>query len=269
MTQFHVGTAGWDYKDWVGPFYPKKLEKYLFLQHYAKYFDIVEVNSSFYSPPSLEMTENWKSRVNDSFRFCFKVWQNISHQGNNLQLELDIDHYIQNIKPLKDRIDLLILQFPPWFKSSEKHEQYLNVILNNFPKDYKIAIEFRDNSWFENSKLKFLKSRKNIILITSYLQSLKPFYPSDQEIYYIRLIGDRELNTFNKVQKNRTESMEHLFSNIKELQKRPDVREIFIIINNHFSGFAPETANQIKKGLNLPVKNFSRQVKLSDYINKK
>jgi len=269
MTHFHVGTAGWDYKDWLGPFYPKKLAKYLFLQHYAKYFDFVEVNSSFYSPPSLEMTENWNSRVSDSFRFCLKVWQNISHQSNNPQLEIDIDHYMQNIKPLKDRIDLLILQFPPWFTYSETHEQHLKVILNTFPKDYNIAVEFRDNSWFEQSKLKFLNSYKNIIVVTSYLQNLNPFYPSNQEIYYIRLIGDRELNTFNKVQKNRKESMEHLYANIKELQKSPDVREIFIIVNNHFSGFAPETANQIKKDLNLPVKNFSHQVKLFDYMNKK
>ncbi|TFG21996.1 MAG: DUF72 domain-containing protein, partial [Promethearchaeota archaeon] len=151
----------------------------------------------------------------------------------------------------------------------EKHEQHLKVILNNFPKDYKIAVEFRDNSWFEKSELTFLKSNNNIIMVTSYLQNLKPFYPSNQETYYIRLIGDRELNTFNKVQKNRTESMEHLYTNIKELQKRLDVREIFIIVNNHFSGFAPETVNQIKKELNLPVKNFSHQLKLFDYVNRK
>lgn len=269
MIQFHVGTAGWDYKDWVGPFYPKKLERYVFLQHYAKYFDIIEVNSSFYTPPSLEMTKNWKSRVNDSFRFCLKVWQNISHQSNNPQLELDIDRYIQNIKPLKEIISMLILQFPPWFTCSEEHEQHLKLILNNFPKGYKIAIEFRDNSWFEKSKLKFLNSNKNIIVVTSYLQNIKPFYPSNQEIYYIRLIGDRELNTFNKVQKNRTESLEHLYTNIKELQKRPNVQEIFIIVNNHFSGFAPETANQIKKTLNLSFKNFSHQVKLSNFLNDK
>ena len=269
MTQIHVGTAGWDYNDWIGPFYPKKLEKYQFLSHYAKYFDIIEVNSSFYTPPSLEMTENWKSRVSDSFRFCLKVWKNISHQSNNLQLELDIDRYVQNIKPLKDRIDLLILQFPPWFTCTEKHEQHLKVILNNFPTDYTIAVEFRDNSWFENSKLKFLQSHKKTIMVTSYLQNLKPYYPLNQNFYYIRLIGNRELKIFNKVQKGQIESMEHLYANIKEIKKKPNVREIFIIVNNHFSGFAPETANQIKKELNLPVKNFSHQVKISDYINKK
>ena len=269
MIQFHVGTAGWDYKDWVGPFYPKKLEKYQFLPHYAKYFDVIEVNSSFYSPPSLEMTENWKSRVGDSFRFCLKVWQNISHQINNPELELDIDRFIQNIKPLIDKISLLLLQFPPWFTRSEKHEQYLKVILNNFPKDYTIGLEFRDNSWFEESKLKFLKSNKNTILITPYLQNVKPFYLSTQEIYYIRLIGDRTLKKFNKVQNNRRKSLEHLYTNIKMLQKKPEVREIFIIVNNHFSGFTPETVNQIKKELNLPVKNFSHQVKLSDYMDKK
>ena len=269
MINFYVGTAGWDYNDWAGPFYPPKLEKYLYLPYYAKYFDTIEVNSSFYSLPTPEMTESWNSRVSNSFRFTLKVWQNITHKIENPQIEIDIDNFINNIKPLKDKISVLILQFPPWFKYSEKHENHLNMILNIFPKDYQLAVELRDNSWFEEGGFEFLKRHKNSFLVTSYLQKVVPFFPSNQKLYYVRLIGDRELNKFNRVQRSQKELMDHLYTNIEQLQKNSNIHEIFIIVNNHFSGFAPETANQIKKDLNLTVKNFSHQVRISEFLNKK
>ena len=269
MIKFYIGTAGWDYHDWVGPFYPPKFEKYRYLPYYTNYFDIVEVNSSFYSLPTPEITEGWNSRVTDSFRFTLKVWQDITHKIENPQIEVDIDNFVGNIKPLRDKISLLILQFPPWFKRSEKHENHLKFILNTFPKGYKLAVELRDNSWFEKDGADFIEVHKNFLLITTYLQNVKPYFPLNQETYYIRLIGDRELNSFDRVQRSQKESMDHLYTNIKQLQKKPNVHEIFIIVNNHFSGFAPETANQIKKDLNLPVKNFSHQVKLTEFLNKK
>ena len=269
MMKIYVGTAGWDYNDWVGPFYPPKLEKYRYLPYYAKYFDIIEINSSFYSLPTLEMAESWNSRVNESFRFTLKVWQNITHKIENPQIDVDIDNFLVNIEPLKDKISLLILQFPPWFKHSEKHESHLKFILNGFPKDYQLAVELRDNSWFEKDGSEFIESNKKCFFITSYLQNLKPYYPLNQEVYYIRLIGDRELSKFNQIQRDQKQSIDHLYSNINQLQKKSNIHEIFIIVNNHFSGFAPETANQIKKDLNLSVKNFSHQAKISEYLNKK
>jgi uncharacterized protein YecE (DUF72 family) len=266
--EIYVGTAGWDYHDWIGPFYPPKLEKYRYLPYYAEYFGIIEVNSSFYSLPSLEMTESWNSRVSDSFRFTLKVWQNITHKLENPQIEVDIDNFVANIKPLKDKISLLILQFPPWFRQSEKHVNHLKYILNSFPKDYRLAVELRDNSWFENDATNFILSNKSSFLITTYLQNVKAYFPLNQETYYIRLIGDRKLEKFNRVQRGQKESMDHLYANIKQLQEKSKIHEIFIIVNNHFSGFAPETANQIKKELNLPVKNFSHQIKIKDFLNK-
>ena len=267
--KIYVGTAGWDYNDWVGPFYPPKLERYQYLSYYAKYFEIIEVNSSFYSLPSLEMTENWNSRVSESFRFTLKVWQNITHKIENPQIDVDIDNFVANIKPLKGKISFLILQFPPWFKHSEKHETHLEYILNSFPNEYQLAVELRDNSWFENDGIKFTRSNKNSFLVTTYLQNVKQYFPLNQEMYYIRLIGNRELTKFNRVQKDQKELINHLYTNIKQLRKKSNIHEIFIIVNNHFSGFAPETANQIKKELKIPFKNFSHQAKITEYLNKK
>ena len=98
------------------------------------------------------------------------------------------------------------------------------------------------------------------------MPGLKAYYLTNQRFYYIRLIGDRELNVFNRIQRNQEESIEDLIRNLQILEKMSKIYEIFIIVNNHFQGNAPESVNLLKKRLNLPLKEFNQQKKLSDYL---
>jgi uncharacterized protein YecE (DUF72 family) len=266
MVEIRIGTAGWDYKDWIGPFYPKTLDKVRYLTHYSYCFDVIEVNSTFYNILPINTLENWISRVPSTFQFILKVWQKITHEFDNPSLEDDFFTFLNQIKPLGRMLNGLLLQFPPWFKYSDKHFQHLSYITRKFAENYRMFIELRNNSWFEEPDLTRLIDGKKIILVTSYLENIKPYYFSDQEIYYIRLIGDREITKFDKVQKSQDIALSHLYSNIKKLLEATNIREIFIIVNNHFSGFAPETVNQIKKELNLTFKDFSKQKKLTDFF---
>ena len=266
MVDIHVGTAGWDYKDWIGPFYPKNLDKTRYLTHYSNYFDVNEVNSTFYNLLSTDSFQNWINRVPPTFQFILKVWKKITHEFNNPSLEDDIVEFQNRITPLRNMVKGLLLQFPPWFKYSDKHLQHLSYIVRKFAKKYRIFIELRSNSWFEEPDLTKLIDGKNIILATSYIENVKAHYFPNQETYYIRLIGDREIIRFDHLQKSQDIALSHLYSNIKKLQETHNVREIFIIVNNHFSGFAPETVNQIKRDLNLSYKNFAQQKKLTDYF---
>ena len=266
MVEINIGTAGWDYKDWIGPFYPKNLDKVRFLTHYSTYFDVNEVNSTFYNLISINTIENWINRVPSTFQFILKVWQKITHEFDNPILEEDIIEFQSRIKPFGNMLKGLLLQFPPWFKYSDKHFQHLSYIVRNFAKKYRIFIELRNNSWFEEPDLTKLIDGKEVILATSYLENVKPYYFPNQELYYIRLIGNREITKFDHLQKSQEIALSHFYSNIKKIQNIPNIREIFIIVNNHFSGFAPETVNQIKRKLNLSFKNFAQQKKLSDFF---
>jgi len=266
MVEIHIGTAGWDYKDWIGPFYPKSLDKSRFLTHYSNYFDVIEVNSTFYNLHTINTLENWISRVPSTFQFILKAWQKITHEFDNPSLEDDVFAFQKQILPFGKMLNGLLLQFPPWFKYSDKHFQHLSYIVRKFAKKYRTFIELRSNSWFEEPNLTKLIDGEKTILATSYLENVKPNYFPNQEIYYIRLIGDREITKFNQVQKSQDISLSHLYSNIIKLQETPNIREIFIIVNNHFSGFAPETVNQIKREINLPFKDFAKQKKLSDFF---
>ncbi|MFX0010094.1 MAG: hypothetical protein ACFE9R_07255, partial [Candidatus Hermodarchaeota archaeon] len=107
---------------------------------------------------------------------------------------------------------------------------------------------------------------KRIILGTTYMPGIEAYYYSNQNMYYIRLIGDRELNEFNRIQRSQEESIDHLLRSLQTLENKPNIFEIFIIVNNHFMGNAPESVNLLKKRLNLPVKEFNQQKKLSDYF---
>jgi uncharacterized protein YecE (DUF72 family) len=142
----------------------------------------------------------------------------------------------------------------------------LNSLLEEIPSEFKYIIELRDNSWFNSDVLLNFIDGKKFILGTTYKPGIIPYYLDNQNFYYIRLIGDRELTVFNRVQREQKNSLLDLNKNIEKLMKMPSVYEIFIIVNNHFAGFAPESANELKKQLGLSYHQFNTQKSLNDFL---
>jgi len=266
MVKIYFGCAGWDYKDWMGTFYPKSLERYNHLAFYSNYFELIEINSTFYNIPTKTTVTNWYNKVSEDFKFIVKVWQKITHNLNDSDLDYLISQFFSQLAPLQDKVIAFLLQFPPWFKFTEKHFSQLKFLSNELPREHKYVIELRDNSWFNEEIITRIVDGTQFILGTTYMPGIKAYYLNNQIFYYIRLIGDRELNVFNRIQRNQEENINDLLRNIQLLEKRPNVFEIFIIVNNHFQGNAPESINLLKKRLNLPIKEFNQQKKLSDYF---
>lgn len=266
MKKINIGCAGWEYKDWVGPFYPKRLENRAHLQFYSKYFNLVELNSSFYNLPLDNYIMHWNDAVPDEFFYIIKVWKEITHDFNSPELLERIDLFFSRFRPLEDKIWGYLFQFPPWFKYSEDHLKKLINLIKEISSKKKLIIELRENSWYETEVLASIRKKENVVIATSYLKDLDPYFYLEQEHYYVRLIGDRQLSKFNRVQRNQHEIMEDLLEKINELNKNPNVYNIFIIVNNHFTGFAPETSNLLKKKLNLPYTSYSNQTNLMDFF---
>ena len=267
MPEIRIGTAGWSYKDWVGPFYPKTTKPSDYLAYYTKYFDIVEVNSTFYSPLPFQTLKNWFYNTPDDFRFSIKIWQKISHKRKNVDFPEVISEFFHRLRVLEPKIDYYLLQLPPWLKYSEKQMNFiqnnLDLITNSTEK--KIAIEFRDNSWFDENIINEIVSNK-VILCTAYLQDLKPFYYKNQSSIYIRAIGDRNLTSFNKTQRSMNIMSDHLLQSVKQYMNMDNISDIFIIYNNHFTGFSPMDSINLKKKLGLKYKDFNRQKSLMDFF---
>lgn len=259
----HIGCAGWSYKDWENSFYPKKISQSDHLSYYAKYFDLNEVNSTFYHVPSQTTVEGWFKKVPEDFLFIIKVWRKITHEISKEDLDSRVAEFFYRLRPLKPKIKAFLLQFPPRFDFSNKYINQLRYLIELLPGEYEYFIELRDNSWYNEDILSEI-AQNQIFIVTSYLKDLTPYY-QEQEKLYIRLIGDRTLSTFNRIQREKKEEIIAILKKINKIKEQRRIREIFIIVNNHFTGFAPETANLIKKRLGIPIKKFKKQKTLLDF----
>ena len=125
-----VGPAGWSYQDWKGIVYPKDAtSKFDQLAYLSKYFDVIEINSSFYRPPSEKTARSWIRRVahNDKFKFTAKLYQVFTHDRNKATATDERD-YRSGIAPLADAGSLgaVLMQFPWSFKNTDRKSTRLN-----------------------------------------------------------------------------------------------------------------------------------------------
>src|SRR5262245_50324235 len=118
---WRVGTSGWSYPPntgagtWTGVFYPfRKTDE---LKFYSRYFNTVEVNSTFYRPCSPKAAENWAARTPDNFEFTVKVWQVFTHSREPWS-QADLDEFRAGLRPLAEsrKLGCLLLQFPASFR---------------------------------------------------------------------------------------------------------------------------------------------------------
>ena len=265
MPNISIGCAGWDYKDWIGPFYPKNLQKSDKLTYYSKFFQLVEINSTFYNLPSEKTVIRWGSCVGEKFRFSVKVWKKITHDLSNPEIDASITTFFYRLAPLENKITTFLLQFPPWFKFSAKNFKYLRYLLNSIPEEHRYVIELRNSSWFKPDILSKISDGNRIVLGTTYIPDVSPHYAKNQDWYYIRMIGDRELTIFNRIQRKQEVATKDLKEKVDTLKNSSNIHEIFIIVNNHFTGFAPEMVNNVNKLLKLPYRKFNKQKSLIDF----
>lgn len=258
-SDLYIGPAGWSYKDWVGPVYPagQKVDQLVTI---ARFFDCIELNSSFYRIPGERLVESWRKRLsfNQRFKFSVKVWQRYTHEmkatGN------EIGAFIHRFDPLLEcgKVGAFLLQFPWSFKNEAVNRRYLEK-LGGWFSGYPAAIELRHGSWnahetrklLTGSGLAFCNIDQPVIG-----KSIPPTeYVTDESLGYIRLHGRNRRNWFRK-EAGRDERYDYLY-NESELEEWRDrakrmlekVQNLFIITNNHYRGQALVNAFQIKSML--------------------
>jgi len=105
-----IGCSGWSYPDWEGPFYPAGMAAGDYLEWYADRFPIVEVDSTFYRPPTPRMVRGWRDRTPDGFKFALKVPQAITHQKQLRDCAEEVDGFVSSIEPLGSKLYCALLQ---------------------------------------------------------------------------------------------------------------------------------------------------------------
>lgn len=266
MNSLNIGCAGWSYNDWKGVFYPKSLAAGNYLSFYAKYFNCVEINTSFYHIPSHSTVSRWYEQTPPNFRFLVKIYRGLSHEFDYQKIDREISTFFYSFQPLNEKIGCYLLQFPPNYKKNEEKIKKIRYLMENFPK-VEVAVEFRDNSWRDPEIFQIFHEHENWLLASSFRGDQPLEFPPNQSKYYLRIIGDRMLTKFNRIQRDYPDIFENITFNIEKWIDLPSITDIFVIFNNHFRGFSPADVNELKKRLNLPKKSFNPQRNLTDFFS--
>ncbi len=141
----YVGTSGWQYRHWIGVFYPEKLAQGRWLEHYAQRFQTVEVNNTFYNLPPGPVFERWRRRVPDDFVFALKLSRFLTHLKRLRDPADPVHRFMERAKALGPKLGPILVQLPPRF---ERDLGALDQALATFDRSVRVAVEFRDDSWF-------------------------------------------------------------------------------------------------------------------------
>ncbi len=145
MAQIRIGTSGWHYDHWVGPFYPEGTQPKHFIDAYSRVFDAAEINNTFYRLPSKEVLAEWRDATPKDFVFACKASRYITHMKKLKDPKQSSARLFERIAVLGDKLGPLLFQLPPnWTVNAERLDGFLGAL----PKDHRYAFEFRDESWF-------------------------------------------------------------------------------------------------------------------------
>jgi uncharacterized protein YecE (DUF72 family) len=256
-----VGVAGWDYDDWWGPVYPadrKGKRSFDPLAYLARYFDTIEINSTFYRPPSERSAASWARRVaeNPAFRFTAKLYQRFTHQRDAAWTTGEVDEVRRGLQPLLEagRLGGVLIQFPWSFKRDAAAREWLGDLVGAFG-EFPLAVEVRHSSWNVPEFYESLRERGvGAVNIDQpvFGHSITPGTEVTAPLGYVRLHGRNYENWFRDGAESH-ERYDYLYTKdeldgwldrIHEVARR--ARDTYVITNNHFRGQAPANALMLR-----------------------
>ncbi len=249
MVRYWVGCSGWSYDDWRGGFYPADAAAGEYLARYARVFDVTEVDSSFYRPPTPFLVRRWAEQTPAGFRFALKIPRDVTHRPSPESPEI-LRRFLESLRPLADvgKLGPLVAQFPPSFHRDTGLGR-LTAILEGVPRPFPLAVELRHRSWWSTETLRLLEAR-GAALVWSVYPGVTPPFAATADFLYARFVGDRALEKFDRIQRDRRGEMEAMARHFRE--EGASALEIYALVNNHFMGFGPGSAQILREVLGLP-----------------
>ncbi|MFN3694201.1 MAG: DUF72 domain-containing protein, partial [Ignavibacterium sp.] len=264
-TKYHIGTAGWSYKDWIPNFYPKNQSAgFDWLQFYSHYFNCVEVNSTYYTYISPKIVEGWIKKVsdNDDFIFHIKLHQDFTHKRKFDEQNIKAVRYNLDLLKKSERLGGLLIQFPYSFAFDGVSVRHIQKIKDIFS-DVSCFVEVRHSSWRNSRALEFFKQNDLTLCTIDQPQigqaiAFEPIVTNDKA--YIRFHGrnveawKKSLSDFGKehTYEEQSSRYSYLYSpgelveiaqKIKAIESK--VKEINVIMNNHPKGDAVANAFEL------------------------
>ncbi len=184
----YIGTSGFSYDDWVGPYYPTDLKKQDWLAFYAREFKTLEINYTYYRMPTARTLAGMARKRRDDFLFTIKTPQEMTHTR-------DADpalfpQFIDALKPLRDEKKFAVLaQFPNSFHNTREHIDYLKKFREHL-RDLPIVVEFRNAQWLSDKTFTFLREQSLGFVDEPKLKGLlPPIAEATSNVGYVRFHG--------------------------------------------------------------------------------
>lgn len=259
IPKLYVGTAGWSYDDWVGSFYPfSQSKEFSWLKYYSRYFNMVEVNSTYYTYLAPYVVNSWLRQTEnvDDFMFTIKLHKDFTHKRQYGDNQIKAVQQNLNILKREERLGGLLLQFPYSFDFNDANVNYLRELIQKFD-GYEKFVEVRHRSW-QNKKASTITFCTIDQPQIGEAIEFKPIVGNNAA--YIRFHGKNEeawrksLNNFGKKQTYDQQSAryEYLYSpgelteidqKLKEIYDK--VKKVFVVMNNHPHGDAVANAFEL------------------------
>jgi uncharacterized protein YecE (DUF72 family) len=249
-----LGTQGWNYDAWVGPFYPDGTRPADFLTTYARAFDTVEVDSTFYATPASRTVRGWAQRTPPGFVFALKLPQEITHERRFRNVDDAAKEFFDRARELEDKLGPVLIQLGADFSPNELPA--LAKFLPTLPGDIGFAVEFRDRAWLNDGVIALLAEHNVALALTDgrwlpRKQMLALAERPTADFAYIRWLGaDREIVDYSRIQIDRSRELELWVAVITQLIGRG--RTVYGYVNNHFAGHSPSSARDMQRMLSIP-----------------
>ncbi len=185
MARARVGTSGWAYGNWRGPFYPPKLRQGAWLSFYARFLDTVEVNASFYRLPREDTIRGWVERSPAGFLFAVKAWRAVTHYRRLSDCAELLDQVYARAELFGDRLGPILFQLPPRFPVDLPRLRDFLALLRP---GHRHAFEFRDPSW-HTEEVYALLQRHDCAFVPFDLAGLSGPRVATASFVYVRLHG--------------------------------------------------------------------------------
>jgi uncharacterized protein YecE (DUF72 family) len=243
MVDWYIGTMGFSYKQWVGPFYPDGLAGRLHLSYYAERFNALEMDSTFYGTPSEAAVQRWASVTPEEFKICPKMPRQITHEARLVEAEELTDEFLGRMALLGEKLGPILLQFPPDFSMAELSA--LIPFLRRLPADFRYAVEFRHKSWNRRETAVLLETHEVCWAGIDYIY-MPHQVVTTTDFIYLRFLGQRgRFPGKDRELLDRTADLEKWWRLLQPHLEKATVAYAFF--NDDYAGFAPQTSNRFKK----------------------
>ncbi|HVT88544.1 MAG TPA: DUF72 domain-containing protein [Tepidisphaeraceae bacterium] len=243
MIRYRLGTIGYAYPDWRGPFYPEGLGQGKWLGFYGGQFDSLELNTTFHAVPIPERVRKWASKVGPDFRFAVKTSRAITHDHPLEAAQAPMLQFIEIVRSFGQTLGPVLIQLPPHVGIDSFG--VLDRLLDSLPIDVRYAVEFRHPSWVQDRTTDMLRQHNAAWVGLDHLDhpQLRRLRAT-ADFLYVRLVGKHQ--RFKETNHEQVDVMDDLrkwhAAICREVRQSPrTIDEVWVMSSNDYAGHSPAT----------------------------